>query len=435
MGLFGKIKNILFEDDEELVEEMPVYTKEDVEEKKEEVIEKVEPVKEEEKPIEMDEHSTFSNVKRDVYMPFEDDVLEEIPHAEEDLSLPKQVQEPTPEVKEEKKSPFLSFDEDEFERLNSRANRVENRTREVKKVDDLNAARRANNNFSSTTTTPISSGDGERTKINSGTLVTGRKPFTPSPVISQVYGILGENYKKDDIVDKKDGMKREKVVKPIIAHVVTEEEKEAKAIKEAEEKKKEEPIRVNIDTVREKAYGSLEKLEEEAQKEIEATPEETIREKPIEPRKEEKVVPEKEEMPVLAEEVSVEDQIENEEPLDVSKILEDDEKIDEVQSEAIAKKPKEEPKEEKKPKKLDELEKTSTLQILDDIEKELNSIKPITKNRVEEEKIVNEEPEVIPEVKEKTEKEKLENNDTLENDLFNLIDSMYEEGEEEEDNG
>ena len=68
-------------------------------------------------------------------------------------------------------------------------------------------------------------------------------------------------------------------------------------------------------------------------------------------------------------------------------------------------------------------------------EKELNSIKPITKNRVEEEKIVNEEPEVIPEVKEKTEKEKLENNDTLENDLFNLIDSMYEEGEEEEDNG
>ena len=39
------------------------------------------------------------------------------------------------------------------------------------------------------------------------------------------------------------------------------------------------------------------------------------------------------------------------------------------------------------------------------------------------------------ELKEKTEKEKLENNDTLENDLFNLIDSMYEEGEEEEDNG
>ena len=39
MSVWGKIKNILFEDDEEVVEEMPVYTKEDVEEKKE-VVEK-----------------------------------------------------------------------------------------------------------------------------------------------------------------------------------------------------------------------------------------------------------------------------------------------------------------------------------------------------------------------------------------------------------
>ena len=86
---------------------------------------------------------------------------------------------------------------------------------------------------------------------------------------------------------------------------------------------------------------------------------------------------------------------------------------------------------EKKPRKLDEIEKTSTLQFLDDIEKELNYIKPITKNREEEEAIEEE----IPEPEPKSEKEKLESNDTLENDLFNLIDSMYEEGEEEEDNG
>ena len=60
---------------------------------------------------------------------------------------------------------------------------------------------------------------------------------------------------------------------------------------------------------------------------------------------------------------------------------------------------------------LEDLEKTSTLQILDDIEKELNSIKPISKNE------------------EKNE----ENDDTLEDDLFNLIDSMYEGGDEEDD--
>ena len=66
-----------------------------------------------------------------------------------------------------------------------------------------------------------------------------------------------------------------------------------------------------------------------------------------------------------------------------------------------------EPKEEKKEetKSLDDVEKTSTLKILDDIEKELNDIEPVSK------------------------KNNLEN--TLENDLFNLIDSMYEKGEDE----
>ncbi len=421
MGLWGKIKNVLFEDDEEIVEEMPVYTKEDVEEKKEVEVKK-EPIVEE-KPIEVSDHPTFNNVKRDIYMPFEDDVLEEIAVPEDKTAMPK----PTPEVVkppvEEKKSPFLSFDEDEFERLNSRVSRNENR--EEKRSDDANMARRANNNFSSTTTPT-----GEEKSINSGTIVTGKKPFTPSPVISPVYGILGENYKKDDIVDRKDGMKREKVVKPVIAHVVTEEEVQQK---KEEEAKKEEPIKVNIDSVRQKAYGSLNKMEEEAQKEIEEDT--TVREKPIEPRKEEKVEVKKEEkiVPEVKEEVSVEDQIENEEPLDVTKILEDDAKIDEIQNEAISKKEVEVEKVEKKPRKLDEIEKTSTLQILDDIEKELNSIKPITKTREEEEDI--EEIEEIPEPEPKTEKEKLESNDTLENDLFNLIDSMYEEGEEEEENG
>ena len=66
---------------------------------------------------------------------------------------------------------------------------------------------------------------------------------------------------------------------------------------------------------------------------------------------------------------------------------------------------------------LDDLEKTSTLQILDDIEKELNSIKPISKDV----SIIDEDDEIV------------SKDDTLEKDLFNLIDSMYEEGEEEEE--
>ena len=51
--------------------------------------------------------------------------------------------------------------------------------------------------------------------------------------------------------------------------------------------------------------------------------------------------------------------------------------------------------------------------------KELNSIKPISRDAE-----VEEEVEVRP-----------TKDDTLEKDLFNLIDSMYEEGEEDEDNG
>ena len=442
MGLFDKIKNILFEDDE-LVEDMPVYTKEDVEEKKEEV--KKEPeIKEE--PITTTDHSRFTNVKRDVYMDFEDDVLEEVAPApaKEEVELPKKVETaPVAEpVKEEKRSPFLSFDEDEFTRLNSRTNRMENKIKreEPKSVEVMSVARKANNNFSSTQPAPKV---GEKYQINSGTLATGKKPFTPSPVISPVYGILGENYKKDDIVDKKDGMKREPVVKPVVKEVKKEEIPEIK---------KEEPVKVNIDSVRQKAYGSLNKLEEDAKQELK-TEEESVREKPIEPRikavdkvsvghpldpipevKEEKQeeVPQKEEVPELPkvpevekEEISVEDQIEQEEPIDVTKVLEEEEPEVEEKEEIISRpmdKVEEVP--EKKPQKLDDLEKTSTLQILDDIEKELNSIKPISK-------VSPIEPE---EEEEKDMKTRLENNDTLENDLFNLIDSMYEEGEEE-DNG
>ena len=82
---------------------------------------------------------------------------------------------------------------------------------------------------------------------------------------------------------------------------------------------------------------------------------------------------------------------------------------------------KEEPLKNEKPKALDELEKTSTLQILDDIEKELNSIKPISNNSDD---LDNNSDEA---------RDPISNSDTLENDLFNLIDSMYEKDGEEED--
>lgn len=420
MGFFGKIKNILFEDDDE-VEEMPVYTKEEVKETSKKNVEEKN-TSEEVEPIKPSEHYRFSNVKRDIDLNYDEkDVLGEVPGAREAInSENKNVEESKP--KEEKKSSiFMSFDEEEFERLNSRVVRNENKVKkEVKSIAtpvNSNIARKVNNNFSSTSTnrdTRMEKND--RYKINSGTLGNGKKPFTPSPVISPVYGILGSNYTKEDIIDRKDGLKRETIVKPIVK--VKKEEVNV----EIEEK---EPVyEVDIDSVRKKAYGSLEDLEKTLTKadipELKEEKVEKVSEKAV---KEEAEIKEAEDVEVIEpEKISVEDQLD--EKFEISNAIEEDlnnsndnDDLDQVVEKVIETKKVDSADSSKKPKLLDELEKTSTLQILDDIEKELNSIKPISKDvKVEDDE----------------DNEKEENNDTLEDDLFNLIDSMYEEGEEEE---
>ena len=430
MGLFGKLKNILFEDDDDELDEMPVYTKEEVEEVHEE------PRLETPVAIEptVTETPRLTNVKRDIDMTFEEDVLGEIPGAFDNIPAAKEeVKEEVvvPEVKiaEEKKSIFPSFDEDEFERLNARINHNESKAtqREVVRRVDVPVSehntvnvRQANNNFSSTTVSEEQK-DPDRYKINTGTIVNGKKPFTPSPVISPVYGILDKNYTKEDIVDRKGGLKRERTNKLPIRREQT--------IEEAEKSLEDEEVVVSVESVRKKAYGDDIELPRESKKvpEVQA-------EKVEEPKKEEKItkpseevykeieeedIPEVEEVvettePVVEETPSIEDQIE-EEKFEVEDNGELDSVIDEVVPEA-----KEEKNEKKKMKVLDDLEKTSTLKILDDIEKELNSIKPISKEAEEEEDAMVKEHE-----------KSLD--DTLENDLFNLIDSMYEEGEEEDD--
>lgn len=417
MGLWGNFKKILFEDDEEELQEMPVYS--DKEEVKETPVETVVPeVKPEvEEPIKMDESSRFSNVKRDIDLSFdESDVLDDI-IANREVKKVEPVKQPvleTPVVKqEEKKSVFLSFDEDEFDRLNSRVNRNEARVRQDIRNNSVPnvEARKANNNFSSTSTNRDNRVDNDKYRISS----TPKKTFTPSPIISPVYGILDKNYTKDDIVDKKDGLKREKIVKAV------EKKNVGKTIEEAEnelEKEvvtpvkpvvKEEVSVVDIDTVRKKAFGELEDLEK------------TFTDLKLPNLNEVKVVDE-EPTPVAEEVVqpmvdtSIEDELDTNFSVEDIELDEEEKELDKVVEEVIDNK---EDKPRTKPQLLDDLEKTSTLQILDDIEKELNSIKPISRD-VE----VDDEAEVRP-----------TKDDTLEKDLFNLIDSMYEEGEEDEDNG
>ena len=118
MGLGGNFKKILFEDDEdEELQEMPVYSdKNEVEEPPvEKVVAEVQPVSE--KPIKMDESLHFTNIKRDIDISFDDnDVLEDIITSKDNnrVESVKQpvLEAPVVKAQEEKKSVFLSFDED-----------------------------------------------------------------------------------------------------------------------------------------------------------------------------------------------------------------------------------------------------------------------------------------------------------------------------------
>ena len=402
MKLLDNIKKILFEEDPEEPVLPPDYSQEEMNNQEEKVeFEKQEEVVEP-PVVKINEESKFK-INRDLEATFDDkDILDDIAKVDNTTKI---VGEEKPKVerteKVERDSIFQSFDEQEFERSYSSLTRNEEKA-EIRKqeraIENNELARRANSNFSSTSSTESIKRQDE-----------GPKKFKPSPVLSPVFGVLNVNYTKEDIVDKKGGIKRQKVTP--IQKKKTEEEIVSE-IKKAPNK--EEPIEVNIDSVRKKAYGAIEDLEKEALKET-AKEEKDIKRDftSVELDKEVKV-----EEPV--EEVVKEEPVIEEPVVEKVKTTDNDFVVDNSNIEEIVEEhndnveDNEEEVEESKPVLLDDLEKTSTLQILDDIEKELNSIKPIKKEEVIEE--------------EKT--PSIENSDTLENDLFNLIDSMYESGED-----
>lgn len=237
-------------------------------------------------------------------------VVEEYP-LEDDFDLPE----------EKVKSPVFFTDRD-FEDLaapkKSRENReklkAEKMTEEVKKEE---GPKPYGGNYSSTTI-----------------IHKEKQNFKPTPIISPVYGVLDKNYHKEDIIDKNSDAPRESI------------------------------DGLSVDSIRNKAYGTLEDDLEE-----------TIASKPSTKKRE---------------------------------VVEDVDLFDELEQSA-----KENAKEpEKDVRKLEE--------ITMDLTKELDNL--LLKK--EKEKKSKEEKKTLP--KEEEKKEEL-----AESDLFNLIDSMYEEGEDE----
>ena len=303
MGLFGKIKNIFY--DEEIVdvpEEPKSVEKPKIEEVK--VEKKVEPIKRETPVI----NTTPTYSEREIFN-----------------------RETTNTFK------FPMLDEEEVKPVRTRVNALESARMEKKKEETEKARTDKYKDLFKENTTTSSKPD---------------RIFKPSPVISPVYGVLDKNYTREEIIERQENITRTT-----------------------------NPKDMNYDAVRRKAYGTLED-------ELEST-----LSKLSEPEIHEKV-----EKPVTKEEEkSIEDllnEIEGNRNMSIGDI------------------------EEKIKDKMEEEEEES---ISDD--EFLKEFMARTSKKEEEE--------TIKEEKATTKEEDVDADKTLEHDLFNLIDSMYEDKEGE----
>jgi hypothetical protein len=159
MGLFNKIKNVLFTEEEETTE-IPLIQKDDYQIEEEKEKDKVE-----------EEISRFNNIR----------IEENLNKFEEEKPKVEEVKE---EIRPVQKSPFQSFDEEEFDRIAAiNKNRLLERDRRAREEKERQNRRSY-----------------EERKVEVRIPREETHKFKPTPVISPVYGILDKNYTKDDIL-------------------------------------------------------------------------------------------------------------------------------------------------------------------------------------------------------------------------------------------
>ncbi len=159
MGLFNKIKNVLFTEEEETTE-IPLIQKDDYQIEEEKEKDKVE-----------EEISRFNNIR----------IEENLNKFEEEKPKVEEVKE---EIRPVQKSPFQSFDEEEFDRIAAiNKNRLLERDRRAREEKERQNRRSY-----------------EERKVEVRPPREETHKFKPTPVISPVYGILDKNYTKDDIL-------------------------------------------------------------------------------------------------------------------------------------------------------------------------------------------------------------------------------------------
>ena len=320
MGLFNKIKNVLFEEEE--IEEDVTPEVEVAPTPKENIFRKVDDVEEDYRPLVKEKEEV--KVKEPTFEKVEPNDI-----SERDL------------FRSESTFKFPAFDEDEF-----------NTSMPKLKVEE--PIRERKNDYPRI--------EGYRSKEKEE-VKDEKKRFKPSPVISPVYGILNKDYNAEDIevAPKNNGT------------IISSKD-------------------LDVDSVRAKAFGKLENnLEKSVRKSV-------IKEETYEIKKEE-------EKPVVKKEAPK--KIEKEEELSEDTLVISDEPIFEDSHNLI----------EERAKTIDELLKDASDTTFDE-----DDIKTSDELTFDIDEIINEE---------KPSKESLEN-DTLENDLYDLIDSMYDNTEEGE---
>lgn len=327
MGFLSKMKDILFDDVDEPVTEKKPASKKVVEEEK--IAERIEPQK---RPVEPVRNIEVEQPKVEPTPNYNDVNDRDLYKVDNTFSFP-------------------DFDEEEF----SSVNRVQQPAKSSTNVLEYEKKRKTEKRYDF--------GKYERIETKE---VVEKKKFKPSPIISPVYGILNEDYRIEDIMDK------------------TEESKDNN---------------LDFNSVRKKAFGEVENLEEV--KPHEEYYEETVTVKLKEDEKEEK----SKTIDELLEETS-------------DLIMDVEEKVKQKETERAVEEEKVEETEEPVVEPIEE----------DHITEEMTEATPVS----DYEEIDNDLDEVVETKKSKKETKDIDDDDTLENDLFDLIDSMYDSREDGE---
>ena len=204
MGFLSKVKNIFFEEVIIEVEDEPKKTKKEEPVAKKNELPKVEKVREEEVEYTFEDEeqeidlSDMPEEKENKFpMDFDEEDFREEELAEEEVVY----QEPAVSRRSERrKTPVYDYEEPKVEETAPKYDFEMEYGKEKDKDSETHGLYEGKN---------------------------AKKAFTPTPIISPIYGILDKNYKKDDVVTKK------------------------------EIRLSSAPKKIDLDTVREKAYGDL----------------------------------------------------------------------------------------------------------------------------------------------------------------------------------